>query len=296
VPEPIGFRSGQDECVAALFRPDVPARTPMPCIVMGNGFSLTQRDGIPMYAERFAAAGFAALTFDYRCLGESGGKPRQLVDPRRQLTDFAAAVAHARTLEGIDPGRIAVWGYSLGGGVALRAAADDDRIAAAVTLCPAADQLAVMLTLDPSVNLRLGASWLRNRFTRKTVTVPAIGPPGSFAVLNQAEVLPGFQDIENPESLWRNEVCAQVFRPGRFFRPIRHARRIGCPLMLCLGERDTVVPARPIERVAKRAPRAELHRYPIDHFDAFRRDGAFERVVADQIAFLNRHLKQNQRV
>jgi dienelactone hydrolase len=112
---------------------------------MGNGVSMTRRDGLPRYAERFAAAGFAALTFDFRHLGDSGGEPRQLVDFKRQRTDFAAAVAFARTIDGIDADRVAVWGFSLGGGIAVYVAAGDDRLAAAITLCPGADGLAFTL-------------------------------------------------------------------------------------------------------------------------------------------------------
>jgi uncharacterized protein len=85
-------------------------------VVMANGFSLTRRDGLPLYAERFAAAGLAVLTFDFRHLGDSSGEPRQLVDYRVQRPDFAAALAFARTLEGIDPSRIAAWASRWGAG------------------------------------------------------------------------------------------------------------------------------------------------------------------------------------
>ena len=42
-----------------------------------------------------------------------------------------------------------------------------------------------------------------------------------------------------------------------------------------------------VERLAARAPKGELHRYPYDHFGAFIGDGP-ERVAADQIEFLGR--------
>lgn len=43
---------------------------------MGNGATLTRYDGIPTYAERFTAAGFTVVAFDYRHWGDSGGEPR----------------------------------------------------------------------------------------------------------------------------------------------------------------------------------------------------------------------------
>ena len=52
--------------------------------------SLTQDDGLPAFAERFAGAGITVLTFDFRHLGESGGEPRQVIDTDRQHEGFRA--------------------------------------------------------------------------------------------------------------------------------------------------------------------------------------------------------------
>src|SRR5690606_5764487 len=49
-----------------------------PCVVLCHGFGGTQdTPAIRAAARAFANAGFAALTFDYRNFGESGGMPRQ---------------------------------------------------------------------------------------------------------------------------------------------------------------------------------------------------------------------------
>jgi len=88
------------------------------------------------YAERFVAAGLAALVFDYRHFGASAGHPRQLMDIDRQLGDWRAAIAYARSLPGIDPDRIALWGTSFSGGHVAALAAADPRIAAAISQVP----------------------------------------------------------------------------------------------------------------------------------------------------------------
>lgn len=288
--EEIRFRSGGGECAATLDRP--PRRSPdpgIPCVVMCNGFSLTQRDGLPLFAERFAAAGLAALTFDFRHLGDSSGEPRQLVDHRRQRTDLAAAVAFARTIDGIDPVRVAAWGFSQGGGLVVQAAADR-RLAAAAALFPMVDGLAFAAASDPVVGAHLMAAAVRDRLGRRAVRVPVVGPPGSVAVLNQPAAQAGLDDGLAADSLWRNEVCARPFLRAGFFRPVRVAHKVRCPLMVCLADNDTLVPLRPIVRVAERAPRGTLHRYPLDHFDAFRVGEGFDQVVADQVEFFTRHL------
>ena len=53
--------------------------SPVPCIVMAHGMGGTMSMGLEGYATRFQATGLAVLAFDFRCLGNSGGEPRQLV-------------------------------------------------------------------------------------------------------------------------------------------------------------------------------------------------------------------------
>ena len=54
-------------------------------------------------------------------------------------------------------------------------------------------------------------------------------------------------------------------------------------------ETDSVAPAGPTLRYAAKAPRGEVKVYPEGHF-AIYVDDAFERVVADQLTFLDKHL------
>src|SRR6478672_1574765 len=119
--EEIEFGVGGDRCAAWLYLPQG-APPSSPAIVMAHGLSGTRRDRLGPFAERFAAAGVAALLFDHRGFGDSGGTP-DLFEPRRQLEDWRGAIALARTLPGVDAGRIATFGSSMGGGNALAAAA-----------------------------------------------------------------------------------------------------------------------------------------------------------------------------
>src|SRR5437764_784982 len=124
----VAFPSSGDECRAWLFRPD--AERP-PLVILGHGLGATREYGLEPFARRFARAGIAALVFTYRHFGDSGGQPRQLLDIGRQLGDWAAALAYARTLAEIDTTRIALWGTSFGGGHVLVAAARDGAVAPA---------------------------------------------------------------------------------------------------------------------------------------------------------------------
>jgi fermentation-respiration switch protein FrsA (DUF1100 family) len=65
------------------------------------------------------ARGFSVFLFDYRGFGRSGGKP----DLGGANADGVAALETARTLGGVDPDRLVVFGQSIGGAIAIHAVA-----------------------------------------------------------------------------------------------------------------------------------------------------------------------------
>jgi uncharacterized protein len=253
---------------------------------MGNGASLTRHEGLSGYAERFAAAGAAVLAFDYRHFGDSPGEPRQRFRTSLRLRDWGSAVEFARRHQGIDADRVALWGYSIAGGYIVRLAAVDRRVAAVLATFPMLDGLAraiatpaheIPWTIRPALNDLLG----------RHTTVAATGRPGAHAVMTFRGEAEGFARVVAPGSPWRNEMSAGVFVTGGSFRPVTKAARVSSPLWVGAGDRDVSAPSKPIERLARRAPRAELHRYPFDHFDALTGEG-LERVAGDQVGFLRR--------
>ncbi len=253
---------------------------------MAHGFSLTRHDGLPAYAERLAAAGAAVLVFDHRYLGDSGGVPRQRFRTLAQRQDWRAAVEFARRLDGVDPSRIVLWGFSFSGGVAVQTAAADARIAAVLALCPMLDGLSRALGTPPALSAWLLPRALADLLGRHNL-VPVTGQPGGRAAMTLAGEADGFAAAVPKGSPWRNEISPGVFATVSLQRPVTQARRIAMPLWLGRGEHDVSVSGRAIERLAARAPAAELVRYPYDHFGAFIGD-APERVAGDQIDFLRR--------
>jgi uncharacterized protein len=286
----ITFRSGDDICAAWLYRPTdgdedhgAPNRE-APIVVMAHGLSGTRRDRLGPFAERFAAAGAAALVFDHRGFGDSGGEPDRFA-PRLQLEDWRAAIAHARSLPGVDGGRVVTFGSSIGGGNALAAAAGDPRVAAAISQVPFLDVLTQAHRSPPAVVAR--ALWAALRGGQ----LPAVGAPHEAAFINAPAAEAGWRRVvaSGEDSRWRNRVSARWLL-GPPFRPVRHARGLHCPWLVCVGEADRVARAGPAIAAARRAPLGELRTYPgVDHFDVY--DGpVHEALVADQLAFLRRHI------
>jgi uncharacterized protein len=282
------FRSGGEACAAWLYpsfgRSGHESTENSPIVVMAHGLSGTRRDRLGAFAERFAAAGIAALLFDHRGFGDSGGAA-DLFEPARQLGDWRAAIAFARSLPGIDPERIATFGSSMGGGNALAAAAGDRRVAAAISQVPFLDVVRQAHRSSPRVTARI------LRVAAAGGHLPAVGQPDEAAFINARGAEAGWRHVvaSGEDSRWRNRVSAR-WALGRPYRPVRHAARLHCPWLVCVGEADRVAKPGPAIAAARRAPLGELRTYPgVDHFDVY--DGPeHEAVVADEIEFLRRHL------
>jgi dienelactone hydrolase len=289
----VTFQSAGTRCAAWLYRAEESGGGPTPCVVLAHGFSGVRDQRLDAYAERFAQAGLAALVFDYRYFGDSDGEPRQPLDIRRQLEDWRAAIAYARTLEGVDPARIAIWGSSFSGGHVMTLAARDPALAAAVSQVAFADGLITLPSLGIGQALRLTREGLRDQVAalrgRPPHMIAAVGPPRSNSMMNTQTAAPGLQALTPPGSTWRNEIAARIALHVGSYRPARQAGKIRCPILFCVADNDDLTAPGLVLKAASKAPRAEVKRYPIGHFDIYVGEW-FERAVADQTDFLKRHL------
>ena len=260
------------------------------CVVMAHGLSAVRDQRLPAYAERFAEAGLAALLFDYRHFGASGGEPRQLLDIPSQLADWRTAIAFARA----HYAKVGLFGSSFGGGHAIELAGTEPGIAAAVAQCPMTDGVQSALRMPPLTALKVGRVALQDelgsRLGRKPRLIKAAGAPGEVAMMSSPDTLPGFESITPPDSAWVNLVAARVGLKIGLYRPGRRAKDITCPLLVCVCDGDSLVSTDAAEKVAQDAPQGELVRYPIGHFEIYTGEW-FERAVSRQTEFLARHVK-----
>jgi fermentation-respiration switch protein FrsA (DUF1100 family) len=291
--EKVRFISGNAECAAWHYPGSNGA-----CVVMAGGFAVTKEPATDLFARRFRAAGFTVLAFDYRRLGESGGQPRQVVNIREQLADWHAALEFAATLPGVDPARLAIWGFSASGGHVLRVAAGNPRLAAAIAQTPNAGGQAAARNAasyqKPLAMLRLTGLGLLDALGgltgRRPRLVPLAGQPGTVAVLTTPDALDGRQAL-NPDNQypdWLQAVAARSVLPLVMYRPGRDAPRVLCPLLVLVCDQDQSALAAPAADAAHRAPRAELVRLAGGHYAPFL-DG-HEQAVEAELAFLRRHL------
>lgn len=288
----VSFASDRDVCAAWLYLPDGVASPPV--VILGHGMGATREMGLDAYAERFAAAGIAALAFTYRHFGDSTGQPRQLLSIKRQLADWDAAIAHVKTRGDVDGGRVAIWGSSFGGGHAITVASRHRELRAAVSQCPFADGLASSRALGPVGSLRLLPTVARDLVAqalgRPPVHLTLAGPPNTKALMAAPDALPGYLALVPEDGDFVNEVAARVVPTITAYRPGRLARKVAMPILFCVCDHDSVTPPQETLAYARTAPRGEVKTYSAGHFDIYLGE-LFEAVVSDQIEFLSRHLQ-----
>ncbi len=135
LPAPRGpQRSGSDGGLAYdLWLPADPPPWPGILIVHGAG---SRRQNHSDFARLARASGWAALGYDQRGHGDSPG----------EMSDAAVADAGAMArllgdVDGVDSERVCARGSSMGGFVAIHAAAAEEAIAGAIAICPADEAL-----------------------------------------------------------------------------------------------------------------------------------------------------------
>lgn len=268
------------------------------CVIMAGGTSVTKEPATDQFAARFHEAGFAVLAFDHRRFGASGGTPRQIVRFDEQIADWHAAIECAATLPGVDPDRIALWGFSLAGGHVFRVAADHPRLACAIAQTPLVDGRAVaphaLRSMTPGAALRLFgrgvADALGSLVGRPPLLVPTAGARGSVASLTTPDALDGDRALDpgRRHTGWEQTVAARIVLRLGGYRPGRHASRIRCPLLVVVCDQDRSALPAPAVRAAGEAPAAEVVHLTGRHYAPFLE--SHEEAVAAELSFLEKHL------
>jgi len=129
----VTFKSHGINLVGNLYEPSgVTGR--LPAVALLGPMTFVKEQAPTEYARRLAEAGFIALVFDPRFRGESGGEPRNLESPMAKVEDLRAAVDFLASRPNVDTKRIHLLGICQGSSEAVRAGADDPRVASLATV------------------------------------------------------------------------------------------------------------------------------------------------------------------
>lgn len=106
----------------------------LPAVIVGHPMGAVKEQSASMYAQKMAEKGFVTLAIDLSYWGESGGTPRNSVNPDTYAEDFSAAVDYLGTRDFVDREKIGVIGICGSGSFAISAAKIDPRIKAIATV------------------------------------------------------------------------------------------------------------------------------------------------------------------
>jgi len=271
---------------------------PFATIVMAHGYSAVKEMYLDRFAEFFTGAGLAAIVFDNRNFGASGGEPRQEIDPQRQIGDYRDAISFAETLPETDAARIGVWGSSYSGGHVLVAGAVDRRVKCVVAQVPLISGHAnARRLIRADVFAGLHAMFADDRRARYAGKPPAMLPvvsenPAGPAALPTADSWTWFTETGRTRApSWKNEVTLRSVEMFLEYEPGAHIAHISpTPLLMVVALGDHLTVADEALAAYERALQPKkLVTLKGGHFDAYVKD--FEVAARSARDWFAEHLR-----
>lgn len=286
---------GDVELSAWLFIPDGRQRE-FPAITMAHGYAATKYHGLLPTAEAFAAAGFVVLLHDHRSLGDSGGEPRQDVNPWQQITDWRRAISYLQERPEVDSTRIGLWGTSFAGGHAIVLGATDRRLKAIVSQGPTIDGYASALRRVPPHKVpELEALFeaddraqLRGEPAATHIIVS--DDPGKNSAYHDAAAVDFYLRPLPTGVRWENKVTLRSTRWTRMYAPGDFIERVSpTPLLMLVAERDfTAVSDLALKAFERALEPKKLIITKGGHYDQYLSEAA--KGAQDSIEWFRQHL------
>ena len=269
----IEFQSKGLQCRGWLYVPDnLTDSETAPGIVMAHGFAGLKEMGLDGFAEKFAAAGFVTLVFDYRFWGESEGEPRNQIFALEMVEDYRNGITWLSERPEVDPQRIGVWGTSYSGGLCIYVGTHDKRVKAVVAQVPSALNPESRRAKDPETWDRLGEFLIEERIQRYNTGnvkyLKVVAPEGEPCVFPDRDAYEWYMEFKEFAPNWQNEVTLESLEKLREFDPVSLIHLMSpTALLLIAGEHDNLIPIEAVRDAYKRAcePKS-LSVLPITHF------------------------------
>lgn len=291
--EPITIWSDGVRMAGDLWKPaDLAANEKRPAVLLVHGWGGLKSHLNQAYAPQFADLGYVVLTFDYRGWGESDGKllrtgakpqgdmdeyilrvkeVRTIVDPLDQLEDIRAAFYYLTSDMNVDPNRLAIWGSSLGGGLALASAATLPGFQVLMAQVGSVNPQAGFESDDPNNPLSASAidQWRAARSRGDVAPFP--GAETAAAGLNGYPDWPEF--VRYDPFAVRDKLTAATLIVDAADEELFDIKQNGAALYESIKDRVT----------------ARYETIPGKHYDVYRGEG-YAAALAWEIAWLQEHL------
>jgi uncharacterized protein len=200
MPRRVTFYSDGLELVGYVYEPaNLEPGERRAAVLVCHGFGASQDRVLPDAAQALNAAGYLAMTLDYRGFGESQG-PRFRMIPQEQVRDIRNALTFLEQQPGVEPSRLGLWGTSFGGANVAYVAGVDRRVACTVSLVGVGNGLRWIRSLRRAhewlaLQRELEADWRQQVLTGESRLVDRTylmlpDPPSAVSIAATLEAFP----------------------------------------------------------------------------------------------------------
>lgn len=290
----VRFSCGNATCAGWLYLPksedDAPVEDKPPVVIMGQGLTGLRKDLIPGFAETFVKNGIAVFAFDYRYFGDSGGSPRNLADPQRQLTDWRAAISYAQARPEVDGERLGLWGTSMSGGFVLELGSTEPDVDVIVAQIPGVDAEAERAGIQTGaktifrVLTAISMDHVQSIYSDEAFEIATFGGPDEFAMFSDAQTMIDLEPLRQQSSkerkiAGRSLPALNAYNPRDFWNDVRP------PVLVMASETDRLSPIAPIRELAElRKDIVTLELFEGTHFTLYE-EAAAQRASQRQAEF-----------
>jgi fermentation-respiration switch protein FrsA (DUF1100 family) len=176
----LAFQSGGETLVGNLFLPE--AAEPAGLVIAVGPLTSVKEQAAGTYAHAMAERGYAALAFDYRYFGESGGRPRQFENPDANIEDIKNAATALLADNRLTNLPLYGLGVCFGAGPMVRSVAEDSRFRAFAGVAGVyTDNAKTKGRMGDAYQARIDRGRAAERKwseTGQAETIPAVAPDG----------------------------------------------------------------------------------------------------------------------
>lgn len=278
-------------CSATLHVPqDTRPDQALPAILMLGGWGSIQMALTSSFTHSFVEAGFAVMEFDYPGWGNSGGFPRQGINPWRRTRVADTALAHLKSQPMVDAHQITLWGTSFGGGHVVDLASQHPELKGAIIQVPMLDGMAATFATPLARLLKLTCLGVLDQIKPgASIYVPTLAREGEFGTMDRDGAWNAMEValVALPDVGYDNRVAAKSVLTMPLYRPWRRLKDVKIPMLMMGATGDTVAPfvSDKVRRVGN--PNVQVIEIDANHFDPYF-DPLFPEVLAHQLRFLRR--------